>query len=285
MWPRHRAIPVKSALMSIAVLLVGLGLGSTGAAQQSPGRVEAVQIPLNPLPFDVKGILRRPNGAGPFPAVILVPACDRFVAIDDKNWGEALASWGYVVLTLDVFTPHGIAGRETCIYPAPPEIADDLYRGVNLLVERKLVDAERIVVMGFGRGGSLAFAAVDPKGAMQRARHKFNAAIAFYPPCGDIKGVMAVTTLLIVGARDEQTSEACRKMAEGEDDMGISRQHGAGVPIQLVILPDAYSGFDKPAFQKPVDVRGLHVEYSKQAADKSKEIVRQFLQSLAGPRQ
>src|SRR5690349_9841838 len=104
----HRAIPVKLASMSIAVMLVAAGLGSTGAAQPSTSRVEAVQIPLNPLPFDVKGTLRRPNGAGPFPAVILVPACERFVSIDDRNWGEALASWGYVVLTLDVFTPHDI---------------------------------------------------------------------------------------------------------------------------------------------------------------------------------
>lgn len=284
MRPLHRAIAVKLALRLTAVLLAGASFGSTTRAEPSATRAEDVTIPLNPLPFDMKGYLRRPNGAGPFPGVVLVPACDRFVTGDDRNWGDAIASWGYVALTLDVFTPHGIEGHETCLYPAPPELADDAYRGLNYLVERKLVDRERVFIVGFGRGGSLVFAAVARDGAAQREKHHFRAAVVFYPPCGDVKGAMAVPLLLIVGARDEQAAEACRKMAEGEDDMGISRQHGAGASIQLVILPEAYSAFDKPAFQKPVDVRGVHVEYSRQATEKSKEIVRQFLQSLAGRR-
>jgi dienelactone hydrolase len=281
MAPAHRAIPVKLASMSIAVLL---GLGSAGAAQQSMSRVETVQIPLNPLPFDVKAYLRRPNGAGPFPGIIIVPPCGRFVSSDDQSWGEALASWGYVTLTVDVFTPRGIVGNETCLYPAPPELADDVLHGLNFLVERKLADPERVFIIGFGRSGSLVFVDVARNGAAQRARHKFRAAVVLYPLCGDVKGVMAVPVLLIVGGRDEQRKESCRKMAEGEDDMGISRQHGAGVPIQFVVLPDAYSGFDKLLFEKPADVGGFHVEYSKQATETSKEIVRQFLQSTAGAR-
>jgi dienelactone hydrolase len=275
--PRPASL-ASAALIPIAALFLATGLCSVGLAQQPTGRAEEVKIPLNPLPFEVKGYLRRPNDAGSFPAVVLVPACGRFVNSVDQDWGQLLSSWGYVALTLDVFTAHGIVGRESCLYTAPPELAEDVYRGVSLLVERKLVDAERIFVMGFGRGGSLVFAAVDRDGVMRQAKHKFRAAIAFYPPCGDIKGVMAVPTLVLVGARDEQTLDACRKMAEGEDDMGISRQRGAGAPIQLVVLSDAYAGFDVPAFQKPVDVRGLHIEYSKQAAEKSKEVVRQFLQ-------
>ena len=281
MAPRHRAIPVNAAMMSIVVVLV---TASVAAAQQPSSRVEQVQIPLNPLPLVVKGFLRRPNGAGPFPAVVLVPPCDRFVTIEDRNWGEALASAGYVVLTLDIFTPHGIVGSFTCVQPLPPQLVEDLYRGLDLLVARKLVDPERVAVMGFGRGGSLAFAAVDPDGAMQRARHKFNAAIALYPPCGDSKGVMAVPTLVLVGERDEVGLDSCRKMAAGEDDMGISRQRGAGALVRLVVLPGAYIGFDLPPLQKPPDFRGLRFEYSKAATDSSREAVRQFLQSMARPR-
>ena len=280
MGPRRRSSPAVSALTSIAMLLVTAGLSSLRAAQLSaPAPAEEVKIPLDPLPFDVKGYLRRPSGAGPFPGVVLIPACAPFVNFDDRNWGATLSSWGYVALTLDIFTAHGVVGRQTCIYPASPEFADDIYRGVNLLVERKLVDPKHIYLIGFGRGGTLVFAAVDPNGVIQRARHKLRAAITFYPPCDEIKGVMAVPTLVLVGARDDQGREACRKMAAGEDDIGISREPSAGAPIELVVLPDAYAGFDIPAFQKPADVRGLHIEYNKQAADKSKEVVRQFLQS------
>ena len=248
------------------------------AAQQVASLAEPVVIPLNPLPFDVKGYLRRPSGAGPFPGVILIPSCERFVTSADQDWATTLSSWGYVALTLDVFTPHSVPGQETCIYPASPELADDIYRGLDLLIERRLVDHERVFVLGFGRGGSLAFAAVDRGGIVERATHKFRAAIAFYPPCGDVKGAMTVPTLVVIGARDPRL-DACRKLAAGEDDMGISRPRGEGAPIRLVVLPDAHSGFDLPMFQKPGDIRGLHVEYSKAAAEQSKKVLRQFLQS------
>ena len=89
---------------------------------------------------------------------------------------------------------------------------------------------------------------------------------------------MTVPTLVIIGARDGKL-DACRKLAEGEDDMGISRQRGEGAPIRLVVLPDAYSGFDLPAFQKPADLRGQRIEYSKAATEQAKDVLRQFLAS------
>jgi len=266
-----------AALRAIAAMLFATGLGLPCVAQQA-SPAEQVLVPLNPLPFDVKGLLRRPEGAGPFPGVILIPACDRFVSVADQNWGATLSSWSYVALTLDVFTAHDAAGHSTCLHLASPEVADDIYRGLNLLVERKLVDPQRVYVLGFGRGGSLVLAAVGRGGIEQRARHKFRAAIALYPACGDAKGNFTVPTLVVMGARDANL-EACRKMAEGEDDMGISRRRGEGASIRLVVLPDTHSGFDLPVFQKGVDVDGLHIEYSKAATEQSKDVLRQFLGS------
>jgi len=52
-------------------------------------------------------------------------------------------------------------------------------------------------------------------------------------------------------------------------------------PIQAAVLPDAYAGFDMPALQKPVDVLGLHFEYSKAATEEAKEVLRQFLKTIA----
>ena len=270
--------PRRAASFAALTAIAGMLFVAAPCLPSAARPAEQVLIPLNPLPFDVKGYLRRPEGAGPFPGVILIPACDRFVNDADQDWGASLSSWGYVALTLDVFTAHDVAGHSTCLHLASPELADDIYRGLNLLVERKLVDPQRVFALGFGRGGSLVFAAVGRGGIEQRARHKFRAAIAFYPPCGDTKGVFTAPTLVVMGARDVKL-EACRKMAEGEDDMGISRQRGEGASIRLVVLPDAHSGFDLPEFQKPADVLGVHVEYSKVAAEQSKEVLRQFLQS------
>jgi dienelactone hydrolase len=96
---------------------------------------------------------------------------------------------------------------------------------------------------------------------------------------------MAVPTLVMVGARDERTLDGCRKMAAGEDDMGISRQPDAGAPIQLIVLPGAYAGFDTPAFQKPINLFGFHLEYSKAATENAKDVLHQFFQTMAAQTQ
>ncbi len=49
---------------------------------------------------------------------------------------------------------------------------------------------------------------------------------------------MTVPTLILIGERDELAGiDACRKMAAGEDDTGISRQKGEGAPVRLVAYP------------------------------------------------
>src|SRR3954449_12865083 len=143
---------LNAVLCSIATLFASLPSGPLFADQRSANPPQEVAIPLNPLPFDLRGYLRRPDGNGPFPAVILLAACGRFVSSVDHEWAEVISSWGYVTLTLDVFTPRGIPGRKTCRYPAPPELAEDAYRGLNLLIQQKSVDPKRIFIVGFGRG-------------------------------------------------------------------------------------------------------------------------------------
>jgi dienelactone hydrolase len=268
-------VRVKAVFLVIATMLAPLH-----AEQPAVTKPEAVEIPLNPLPFVLKGILRHPEGGERFPAVVLLPACGRFADSVDQQWGQTLSSWGYVALTLDVFTPRGIVGNNTCLFPAPSEIAEDAYRGLSLLAKRRDVDRSRVFVVGFGRGGLLAFAAVERGGIERTAKLRFRGAVAFYPLCGDDKGTMAVPTMIIVGDRQQQL-EACRKMAESEDDAGISRRRGASAPIRLAIVTDGYAGFDLPFFEKPVDVRGHHFEYSKAATDQAKGQLREFLESIA----
>lgn len=269
-----------AVFLVIAAFAASILLAPLHAGQAAIRPAEAVAIPLNPLPFVLKGILRHPEGGERFPAVVLLPACGRFAESVDQQWGQALSSWGYVTLTLDVFTPRGIVGNNTCLFPAPPELAEDAYRGLNLLAKRRDVDPSRVFVIGFGRSGPLAFAAVERGGVEHTATRKFRGAVAFYPRCSDIKGVMTVATLVIIGARDHRLLEACRRMADGEGDVGISRQRDAGAPIRLAIVTDAYAGFDLPFFEKPVDVRGLHIEYSKAAVEQAKGQLREFLESI-----
>jgi dienelactone hydrolase len=269
-----------AALLVIAMLSLSTIFAPSRAEESSAKPAETVEIPLNPLPFILKGSLRRPDGEGPFPAVILLPACAYLAGSVEQVWGDALLSWGFLTMTLDVFTPRGIVGQKTCIAPAPPGLAEDVYRALNLLAARKYVDQKHVFVIGFGRSTSLLFAAVERDGLERVAKRRFRGAVALYPPgCGSVKGVMTVATLIIMGARDPYL-EACRNLAEGKDDLGISRQRGAGLPIKWEIMADAYSSFDLPMFKKPVDIRGVHIEYSQSATDQAKQALRQFLQSM-----
>jgi dienelactone hydrolase len=270
---------LKGCAFAVVALVALLATGPLFADQQPTKPPREVTVPLDHLPFDLKGYLRRPNGNGSFPAVILLPMCGALVNSVDQGWGDAVASWGYVVLTLDVFTARGIKGGKTCLYPAPPETVEDVHRALNWLAMQENIDRNRVFVVGFGRAGTVALSAVE-RDIEAKAKRRFRGAVAFYPSCGADKGIKTVATLVIVGALDKNRFEACRKMVQGDDDIGISRQHGEGISIKFVALPDAYSGFDVPAFQEPVEVRGFHLEFSNSATEQSKEILRYFLLSV-----
>lgn len=273
---------LKMAFLVIAMFSPSIMFAPLRAEESSAKPSESIEIPVNPLPFILKGSLRRPDGEGPFPAVILLPACGYLTSPVEQVWERALLSWGFITLTLDLFTPRGIIGRKTCVSLAPPGLAEDAYRGLYVLAARRYVDQRNVFIIGFGRSTSLVFAAIEHDGIERTAKRRFRGAVAFYPPgCGAVKGIMMAATLIIAGARDSAT-EACRNLAEGKDDMGISRQRGAGARIRLAIMADAHAGFDLSMFQKPVDVQGYHLEYSQSATEEAKETLRQFLQSMVG---
>jgi len=92
-------------------------------------------------------------------------------------------------MTLDVFTPRSIAGRKTCISPAPLELAEHVYRALNVLAARKYLDPKHVFVIGFGRSTSLVFAAIERDGTERTAKRRFRGAVAFYPAgCGAVRG-------------------------------------------------------------------------------------------------
>jgi dienelactone hydrolase len=272
-------------LFEIAALLIAVGLGNSAPCRAEPPSVppaERVEISTSPLPFDLRGLLRRPARSGRFPAVVLLPACGDYAGRTDEDWGARLSSWGYVTLTIDGFGPRGI---KHCGHGMgeDPDLALDAYRGLNFLVQKNFVDSRRVAIAGFAWGAIETLAAVEHGATEQAAEHKFRAAAAFFPFCASFKGNMTVPTLILIGERDDvATADACRKMAAGEDDIGISRQKGVGAPVRLIVYPDAYFAFDLPVLKSPTWYRGHHLEVNKSAADQSSEELRGFFQATLG---
>jgi dienelactone hydrolase len=232
-------------------------------------------------PLTLRGYLRRPDGVGPFPAVVLLHGCNGFAGQLDQNWGMKIAAWGYVTLTVDRFGPRRL--KNTCRGGGPPDVAFDAYRALDFLVQQQFVDPRRVIVVGFSQGGWLSLSSVERGTVEQASEKKFRAAAAFYPPCTAVKGPMTVPTLILIGESDDWTpADACRKLVNGQDDLGISRQKGEGQPMQLIVYPSAHHGFDLQSLQMPVQYFGHHLEFNKLAADQSSDALRDFLQSVTG---
>jgi len=278
-----------SRLVRISALSFTLCFGNSlpcHAEQHPVTPAEEIEIPVRPLPFILRGFLRRPEDAGRSPAVVLLPDCGEYARPLDEEWGARISSWGYVTLTIDGFGPRGIKHCGQSVASDPSELAFDAYRGLNLLIQESFVDPKRVAVVGFAWGAWETLAAVE-RGAIERtSEHKFRAAAAFYPLCASFKGVMTVPTLILIGERDDrEAADACRKMVAGDDDMGISRQKNEGAPVRLVVYPEAYFAFDVPGLKKPSAYRGRHIEFNKSAVDQSSEELRKFLISTIGGRE
>jgi dienelactone hydrolase len=269
------------AVAFLAVLV--LASGAAAAEPQSIAFVVDIETPLAASP-PLQGYLREPGGGGPSPAVVLLHACNGDGRRLDERWGKRIASWGYVTLTVDSFGPRGL--QNTCTSGAPVNLAGDAYRALDFLVREPSVDPARVAALGFSQGGWLSLSSVE-HGILERlARHKFSAAIAFYPPCLDFKDDMTVPTLILIGELDDWTpASECRNLVEGRDDYGISRQKGSGVPISLIVYPGAHHAFDIPAQDAAVDYFGHHLEFNRAAADRSVDDLRKFLYATIGRRE
>ena len=122
----------------------------------------------------------------PSPAVVLLHSCHGDWQRLDERWGKRIASWGYVMLTVDSLGPRGLKNLRTA--GAPNDSASDAYRALTFLVRDPFVDPDRVAVIGFSNGGRVALMSVEHGYLEQASPSKFRAAVAFYPPCLGLKG-------------------------------------------------------------------------------------------------
>jgi len=213
--------------------------------------------------LQLTGHLYRPDGEGPFPALVLLHGCGG-ISRTHHRWAETLRAWGYLALLVDSFGPRG----ETNVcdrFRVDPQYARvaDAYAAQSYLARQAFVDSTRIGVMGWSHGGMTTLYAVDDVYLYQLRPTPFKAAIAFYPGCLMRLQRLNAPLLILIGEADDWTPAArCQRME-------LEPTTPQGVTLRL--YPGAHHGFDS---LRPVDsYLGHTVGRDPEAAAKAEEEV------------
>lgn len=252
-------------------------IGLLAAGQVAAAAPETVYFPSADGSTELAGYLYAPEGAGKYPAVVLLhgrgglytgrvnagcttvargttsPCNAQTLSARHDSWGRYWADHGYLALLVDSYGPrdraHGY-GRKTHGDPARAAVHEATVRpldaegGLAYLVQRPDVRADRVMLQGWSNGGSTTLNVLHRQATGQAGAARFRAALAFYPGCGK-SALLALTVrldvplwLLLASADEEVSPHVCRAMAERADST-------AGAPV-VRWYDGASHGFDDP---------------------------------------
>jgi dienelactone hydrolase len=258
---------LRSAMSAIATLVTFVGILSAATSANADdilvGRIEVRPIQSQTLsdaqflrgeegkPATLAGALRIPNMPGKLPAVVLVHGSGG-AGSNIPMWEDQLNKAGIATFTLDAFSGRGIVqtsdnqallGRLNMIL--------DSYNVLGMLAAHPRIDRDRIVLMGFSRGGQATlYAALRRFHKMwNRSGVEFAAYIPFYPDCmthyQDDDKVAAKPIRMFHGAPDDYNPVApCTEF--------MGRLKAGGADVTQTIYPDSAHAFDIPTSNEPV---------------------------------
>lgn len=222
----------------------------------------------------IEGDLAKPDGAGPFPAVVGLHGCGGMHDTTKQKLVDELVGRGYVLLLVDSFTTRGI--EHACgagAFSASLTRRQDAYGALVFLARQASVDPKRVAVVGFSQGGWVTLAVAEPN-AFETfdppSDLRFRAAAAFNPPCKGAYARPEIPTLILIGALDDWTpaADCADKTARWGSD---------GPPVELVTYPATHHGFYYPHLQPGRSMFGHWVEYNGAAADDARRRMQQLL--------
>jgi dienelactone hydrolase len=205
----------------------------------------------------LKALVYRPEGAGPFPAVVAMHDCAGLtnaagaVASKYREWAQLLVRSGFVVLFPESYSSRGL-GSQCTVRNRP--IRPDRERVADANASRRWLDqqpdvrADHISLLGWSNGGSSVLWTVRPQHKPDD-KHDFRSAVALYPGCRRLDSTAwsaRVPTLILIGAADDVTSpQDCEHMVAGAK--------GRSARISMMVYSGAFHDFDHP--NRPPQVR------------------------------
>jgi dienelactone hydrolase len=199
--------------------------------------------------INIVGHLFLPAGADKVPAVILVHGSGGIYDAVLDFWPKQFNAAGIAVFTLDMFGPRGVTStaEDQSKVPFSADVAD-VFAALRLLATHPRVDARRIAVMGFSRGGVATLrASVERIAVSQQLPDSLRFAAAIPTYAGGCNGIFRLVVkpgvfskapmMFIHGDADDYTPIGpCKEYA---DQIGK-----AGTPVEFVTIEGAHHKFD-----------------------------------------
>lgn len=211
--------------------------------------IEILKRTAPPDSVNIVGHLFLPPGSDKVPAVLLMHGSGGIYSAMLGYWPEQFNGAGYAVFSVDSFGPRGVksTAEDQSQVPFAADVAD-AFAALKLLASHSRIDAGRIAIMGFSRGGITAWrTGVERLIAAQRLPGglRFAAHVPLYSGgcVGEFRliakpGVFTKAPMLwIHGDNDDYAVMGpCQDYAE--------RIGKAGTPVEFVVIPGARHKFD-----------------------------------------
>jgi dienelactone hydrolase len=229
------------AAKTLLSALAGVALWATTVAASEPVDIPAGKTTLH-------ATLYRPDGPGPFPAVIALHDCgglNREAAADAElydQWAKLLVADHFVVLFPDSFGSRGLGPQCTArkgSVRASRERVADANAARHWLQSQPYVRSDRISLLGWASGAIAALWTVRPNAAPRDGSVDFRSAVAFYPGCRRLRQTAwsaRIPTLIFTGSAEDRTQASiCQQMVAGA--------RGRSARAEIIVYPGAH--FDR----------------------------------------
>jgi dienelactone hydrolase len=228
------------------------------------------RIPAGP---ELSGWIYRPQGDGPFPAIIFAHSCSGFTASVNR-WGRLLADWGYLAIAPDSFGPRGkssVCGVHGIV--TPDMRVADIAGALDYLKTRPDVVQNRIGLIGLSHGGSTTLRALQAGHDLRK--RGLRGGVAYYPGCSANRDRdIGLPLLVLIGDKDNWTrADWCRELqASGLKQPSLT---------EFVYYPNAHHSFDGSA-NRTITAGGkeYRIEYDPDAASDAERRTREFFDRL-----
>jgi len=229
--------------------------------------IERGKIPKPP--DTVEAYLSKPEGDGPFPAIVYLHGCGGLSKSRRDAIAGLMTGWGYVTLAVDSFATRGL--KHSCDNLMSTREGDAL-AALRHLSAQRFVDPQQIAVVGSSQGAivALQLASTRPNFFAVPDDLKFKAVVAYYPECSFATEQLTLPTVILIGELDDWTpARDCERW--------MARRAGKGAPVKLLVYPGAYHGFDDPNLSEGLQAFGHWIKYDADAAQRSVTEMHDFL--------